>query len=115
MPLCPPAPLRAPDATPLLAEDTLPGNLRYAQLRLEITRLARRVVGPEQAEELVQRVFRHAVRTGPRTPRDHRGVPRPAYLAALVHSFAGGGTHLAAGEMPESAPEIVESGGARGG
>lgn len=63
-------------------------DLQYAQLRLELMRLARRVVGSAGADELVQRVFLHVVRSGPAAPRDARGVPRPAYLASLVHSFA---------------------------
>ena len=36
----------------------------------------------------MQDVFRHVVRRGAAAPRDARGIPRPAYLASLVHVFA---------------------------
>jgi hypothetical protein len=93
------------------------GDLRYARLRLELTRLARRVAGPSRAEDLVQTVFRHVARHGPAAPRDARGVPRPAYLAALVHALAEStdGNPEALTCVGEQLPASLGAGGARGG
>lgn len=94
-------------------------DLQYAQLRLELIRLARRVVGSGGAEELVQRVFLHVVRSGPAAPRDARGLPRPAYLASLVHAFAAPVAGAGPCDTPrvEAGPELLLGcdAGARGG
>ncbi len=94
-------------------------DLQYAQLRLELVRLARRVVGAEGAGDLVQRVFLHVVRSGPAAPRDARGLPRPAYLASLVHALAAspGPMVVEAGLCAEGGVPVFagDAAGARGG
>lgn len=62
-------------------------GLAYARLRLDLFRLARQLTDAGTAEMIVQEVFRHVARRGAAAPRDARGIPRPAYLASLVHAF----------------------------
>jgi len=62
-------------------------SLAYARLRLDLVRLARQLTEKERAEQVVQAVLRYVVRRGPAAPRDSRGLPRPAYMASLVHAF----------------------------
>jgi DNA-directed RNA polymerase specialized sigma24 family protein len=96
-------------------------GLAYARLRLDLLRLARQLTDPDTAESIVQDVFRHVVRRGAAAPRDARGIPRPAYLASLVHAFAArrGVTALARAHVGDEASRAgfgpPATTGARGG
>lgn len=80
------APLAVPSS--LIACPEVDVGLALARLRLDLLRLARQLADRSTADEIVQDVFLHVVRRGPAAPRDSRGIPRPAYLASLVHAFA---------------------------
>lgn len=65
------------------------GKLGIARLRLDLVRLATRLVGRERADELVQRAFRAAVRLGPKMPRDRANIPSATHMGVLVRRLAG--------------------------
>ncbi|MBY0311418.1 MAG: hypothetical protein K2W85_05065 [Phycisphaerales bacterium] len=64
------------------------GKLGIARLRLDLVRLATRLVGRDHAQELVQRAFRAAVRLGPNMPRDRANIPSATHMGALVRRIA---------------------------
>lgn len=59
----------------------------HARLRLEMVRLATRLIGRDEAQVLVQEAFKRAVRLGKELPRDREELPSSTYMSALVRSL----------------------------
>lgn len=59
----------------------------HARLRLEMVRLATRLIGRDDAQDLVQEAFRRAVRLGKELPRDGEELPSSRYMSALVRTL----------------------------